>query len=224
MNAKLNDFEKFAISKGISTNKLNGYKNFNMINPLILEERQLNVTAIDIYSRLMYDKIIFLGTPIDSDVANIINAQLLYLNSITDADEDIKLFINSPGGECNSGLAVYDCLNFITPDVSTYCMGMAASMASILISSGTKGKRFALPNSRIMIHQVSTYTGRITTSDLKIEYDEAKTIQNVLYNILSNNTGKSFEEIEADADRDKWFSANEALSYGLIDEIITKSK
>ena len=103
-------------------------------------------------------------------------------------------------------------------------MGMAASMASILISSGTKGKRFALPNSRIMIHQVSTYTGRITTSDLKIEYDEAKTIQNVLYNILSNNTGKSFEEIEADADRDKWFSANEALSYGLIDEIITKSK
>ena len=224
MNTTLNDFEKFAISKGISTNKLNGYKNFNMINPLILEERQLNVTAIDIYSRLMYDKIIFLGTPIDSDVANIINAQLLYLNSITDADEDIKLFINSPGGECNSGLAVYDCLNFITPDVSTYCMGMAASMASILISSGTKGKRFALPNSRIMIHQVSTYTGRITTSDLKIEYDEAKTIQNVLYNILSNNTGKSFEEIEADADRDKWFSANEALSYGLIDEIITKSK
>ena len=233
MNTTLNDFEKFAISKGISTNKLDAYsknmiKNYG-VNPVILEERQMNVTAIDIYSRLMYDKIIFLGTAIDDVVANIVNAQLLYLNSITDEDDDIKMFINSPGGSVIDGLAIYDCLNFITPDVSTYCMGMAASMGSILISSGARGKRFALPNSTIMLHQVSSGTGRVQNADLQIAAKESQKWQNILYNILAKNTGKSLEEIEADADRDHWLMPNEALPgvygpYGLIDEIITKSK
>lgn len=225
MNVKLNDFEKFAVSKGISTNTLNGYSNY--INPMILEERRMNVTSIDVYSRLMYDKIIFLGTGIDSDVANVINAQLLYLNSICDIGEDIKMFINSYGGECWSGLAIYDVMNFIRPDVSTYCLGTAASMASIILSSGTHGKRYCLPNSTVMIHQVSTATGRIKTADLKIEYDEAKRVQNIIYNILSKNSGKTFEEIEIDADRDHWLTPTECLpgaygNLGLVDEIIGK--
>lgn len=227
MNCKLNDFEKFALSKGIGTNTLHGYSNY--VNPMILEERRMNVTAIDIYSRLMYDKIIFLGTHIDSEVANIVNAQLLYLNTITDKDEDIKMFINSYGGECLAGLAIYDTMNFVGPDVSTYCMGVAASMGSIIMSSGAKGKRYSLPNSTIMLHQVSTATGRISTADLKIEYDEAKRIQNTLYNILSKNSGKTFEEIEKDADRDHWLVPKNCLpgvygEYGLIDEIIVKQK
>jgi len=219
MNCKLNDFQKFALSKGISTSKLDSF-----ISPMILEERKMNVTAIDIYSRLMYEKIIFLGTPIDSEVANIINAQLLYLNTISDSTDTINMFINTPGGSCIGGLAIYDCMHYVTPNVATYCMGMAASMGSIILSSGTKGMRYTLPNSRVMIHQVSTSTGMINTSDLKIEYEETKTIQNVLYNILAENTGKTFEEIEKDADRDKWFSADEAIKYGLIDEIITKQE
>ena len=142
----ITDFEKFAMSKGISTNKIDGYTKYNfnngIIEPYILEERTLNCAPMSVFSRLMYDKIIFLGSEINEDVANIINAQLLYLNSITDKDEDIKMFINSPGGSCIDGLAIYDVMNFIDPDVSTYCMGMCASMGSILVSSGAKGKRF----------------------------------------------------------------------------------
>lgn len=230
MNYKLNDFEKFAIDKGIGTSKLTSFEKYNgYINPMILEERQMNVTAIDIYSRLMYDKIIFLGSEVNSDVANIINAQLLYLNSITDKYDTIKVFINSPGGECLSGLAIHDCMNFVLPDVATYCMGMAASMASIILSSGARGKRYALPNSKIMIHQVASYNGYLKNADLQIEARESQKIQNILYNILAENTGKTFEEIEKDADRDHWLMPNEALpgvygTYGLIDEIITKSK
>lgn len=225
MNCKLNDFEKFAVSNGVGTNVLSSY--VNGLNPMILEERRMNVTAIDIYSRLMYDKIIFLGTGIDSEVANIINAQLLYLNTITDSDEQIKMFINSYGGGCNEGLSIYDTMNCITPEVSTYCMGVAASMASIILSSGAKGKRYALPHSMVMIHQVSTSTGRINTADLKIEYDEAKRVQNVLFDILANNSGKSFEEVEKDADRDHWLVPSDCLPgvygpCGLIDEIMTK--
>ena len=222
----ITDFEKFAMSHGISTNKIDGYSKYNyrngIIEPYILEERTLNCAPMSVFSRLMYDKIIFLGSEINEDVANIINAQLLYLNSITDKEEDIKMFINSPGGSCIDGLAIYDVMNFIDPDVSTYCMGMCASMGSILVSSGAKGKRFILPNGSVMIHQVSSGTGRVQNADLQIAAKESQKIQNTLYNILAANTGKSFEEIERDADRDHWFTAQEAVDYGLIDKIVTK--
>ena len=223
----MNDFEKFAISNGIGTNKLDGYSKYitknGYINPTILEERQLNVVGIDVFSRLMYDKIIFLGTGIDSDVANIINAQLLYLNSISDKTDNVKMFINSGGGSVTDGLSIYDTMNFIDPDISTYCMGMAASMASVLLSSGTKGKRYALPHGSIMIHQVSSGIGRAQCADIQIMATETKKTQDMLYKILSENTGKTFEEIEHDADRDCWFTSEEALNYGLIDKIITKN-
>lgn len=227
----ITDFEKFAMSKGISTNKIDGYTKYNMrngiIEPYILEERTLNCAPMSVFSRLMYDKIIFLGSEINEDVANIINAQLLYLNSITDKDEDIKMFINSPGGSCIDGLAIYDVMNFIDPDVSTYCMGMCASMGSILVSSGAKGKRFILPNGSVMLHQVSSGTGRVQNADLQIAAKESQKMQNTLYNILVANTGKSFEEIEKDADRDHWLTAEECLPgvygpFGLIDKIVTK--
>lgn len=226
----ITDFEKFAMSKGISTNKIDGYTKYNfnngIIEPYILEERTLNCAPMSVFSRLMYDKIIFLGSAINEDVANIINAQLLYLNSITDKDEDIKMFINSPGGSCIDGLAIYDVMNFIDPDVSTYCMGMCASMGSILVSSGAKGKRYILPNGEVMIHQVRGGSQGVMT-DMKIEVEHAERIQNTLYNILAQNTGKSFEEIERDADRDHWLTAEECLPgiygpYGLIDEVIRK--
>ena len=194
----MTDFEKFAVSQGIGTNKLDGYAKYNVkngiIEPYILEERTLNCAPMSVFSRLMYDKIIFLGSAIDEDVANIINAQLLYLNSISDKDEDIKMFINSPGGSCIDGLAIYDVMNFIDPDVSTYCMGMCASMGSILVSSGAKGKRFILPNGEVMIHQVSGQSAG-QFSDMEIAVKHAGRIQDTLYRILSENTGKSFEQI-----------------------------
>ena len=221
----MNDFEKFAVSNGIGTNKLDGYNKYivknGMINPTILEERSLNVIGLDIFSRLQYDRILFLGTGIDEDVANIINAQLLYLNSI--GDDDIKMFINSPGGSCIDGLAIYDVMNFVTPDISTYCMGMCASMASILVSSGTKGKRYILPNGEVMIHQVRGISKGVM-ADMKIDVAHSEQIQNKLYNILAKNTGKSFDQIEKDADRDNWFTAEAAVEYGLIDKIVTKSE
>ena len=219
----MNDFEKFAVSNGIGTNKLNEYNKYviknGIVNPTILEERSMNVIGLDIFSRLQYDRILFLGTGINDDVANIINAQLLYLNST--GDDDIKMFINTPGGSVIDGLAIYDIMNFITPDVCTYCIGMCASMGSILLSSGTKGKRYSLPNGEVMIHQVSGAThGQF--SDMEIAVKHAGRLQNKLYEILAFNTGKTFEEIEKDANRDNWFTAKEAKNYGLIDEIITK--
>ena len=220
----MTDFEKFAVAQGISTGKLDSYNKYNqrngLITPTILEERSLNVIGYDIFSRLQLDRILFLGSEINEDVANIINAQLLYLNSI--GEEDIKLFINSPGGSVIDGLAIYDTMNFVTPDISTYCMGMCASMGSIIVSSGVKGKRYALPNSTIMIHQVSSGTGRVQNSDLQIAAKQSQRWQNTLYGILAENTGKSFEEIERDADRDHWFTAQEAIEYGLVDEIVRK--
>lgn len=221
----MTDFEKFAVSQGIGTNKLDGFAKYNVrngiIEPYILEERTLNCAPMSVFSRLMYDKIIFLGSGIDEDVANIINAQLLYLNSITDKDEDIKMFINSPGGSCIDGLAIYDVMNFIDPDVATYCMGMCASMGSILVSSGTKGKRFTLPNGEVMIHQVSgSSAGQF--SDMEIAVKHAGRLQDTLYGILAANTGKDIEQIRKDADRDNWFTAQEAVDYGLIDKIVMK--
>lgn len=221
----MTDFEKYAISKGVSSNTLNGYQKFtnSIISPTIIEERQMNMVTMDVFSRLMADRIIFLGSPIDDEVANIITSQLMYLNSV-DSEQDIKMFINTPGGSVIDGLAIYDIMNWVDCDVATYVMGAAASMGSILCSSGAKGKRYALPNSTIMIHQVSSGTGRVQNADLQIAAKESQKWQNLLYNILAKNTGKTFEQIEEDADRDHWFMADEALEYGLIDEIIKKTK
>lgn len=228
MNYKLNDFQNFALSKGIGTNKLDIYEN-KIVSPTIIEERRLNVATMDVFSALIREKIIYLTGGIDEDTASVINAQLLYLNSISDKSDTIKLFISSGGGSVIHGMSVYDCMNFVEPDVATYCIGMAASMASILLSSGARGKRYALPNSTIMIHQVATSTGYVKNADLQIEAKETQKWQNILYNILAENTGKTFEEIEKDADRDHWLMANESLPnvygpYGLIDEIIGKKK
>ena len=221
-----NDFEKYAISNGISSSKLDSYgkyvqKNAFGQNPVILEEREMNVIAVDVISRLTYDRILFLSGVIDEDTAKIINSQLMYLNSI--GDEDIKLFISSPGGSVIDGLSIYDVMNYVTPDVSTYCMGMSASMGAVLLSSGAKGKRYSLPHGEIMVHQVSSMaSGQV--SDMKINLRHSERLQDTLYNILAENCGKSYEEVERDADRDNWFTAQEALEYGLIDEIIKTAR
>ena len=218
------DFNKFAISQGISSNTLYGYQKHTngLVSPTIIEERQLNAATMDVFSRLMGDRIIFLGTAINDDVANIITSQLLYLNSV-DSESPIKMFINSPGGSVVDGLAIYDAMNWVDPKVETYGVGMAASMGSILLSSGAKGRRFAFPHSKVMIHQVSSgMQGQC--ADLEIAVREAKKHQDELYKILSENTGKSFEQISIDADRDCWFTAQEAVEYGLIDEILIKNK
>ena len=219
----MNDFEKFAISKGISSNKLDGYfkRQTNILEPYILEERQLNVASMSVLSRLFYDRIIVLADDVTSDSATIIKTQLLYLNST--GDDDISLFIDTRGGDVIAGLSIIDIMEYIKPDVCTYCMGMCASMASILVSSGTNGKRYSLPNGEIMIHQVRGGSEGVM-ADMKIAVEHAEQIQNKLYNILANNTGKTFEQIAKDADRDNWFTAEAAVEYGLIDKIITKSE
>ena len=193
-----------------------------MISPTIVEERQLNVATMDVFSRLMADRIIFLGTGIDSDVGNIIASQLMYLNSV-DSESDIKLLLNTPGGTCQDGMMLYDLFQWINCDISTVNMGLSASMGSILLSSGTKSKRLALPHSRVMIHQpMGGVPGGTQESDFAIAYEEIKKTKRELYEILAMNTGKSYEEIEKAGDRDCWFTAKEALDFGLIDEIITK--
>lgn len=221
MNYK--DYEKFMVSNGVSSNKLDSYHKFtnNIIEPYILEERTLNVAPMSVFSRLLYDGIIFLGGPINDDVANIINSQLMYLNSVDDG-RDVKLFINSPGGQVSSGLAIYDVMNWITPDVATYCMGTCASMGAVLLSSGAQGKRFSLPHSEIMIHQPSGGTGVVKSDDMEIAWQQMSKCKNTLNSILAANTGKTVEEIEEACKLDKWFTANEAMDYGLIDNIINK--
>ena len=225
----MTDFEKFAVSNGVNSNTLDGYnkkmeKNMNgMISPTILEERQMNVATMDVFSRLMGDRIIYLGTDIDSDVANIINAQLLYLNSV-DSETDVKLFLNSGGGSVIDGASIYDTMNWIESDVATYVVGLAASMASVLCSSGTKGKRYAMPHSWIMLHQVSTSNHYQTCADLSIAVEFTKRLQDMTFGMLAENCGKTLEDIKRDADRNNWFSAQEAVDYGLIDEIIKKKK
>lgn len=220
------DFYKYATSNGVSGNGLHAYRKYtnNLISPTIVEERQLNAVTMDVFSRLMADRIIFLGTEINPDVSNIITSQLLYLNSI-DTDADIKLFINSPGGDIYSGLAIFDTMNFVEPDVSTYAMGVAASMASVILSSGTKGKRYALPNSKVLIHQpMGGLPSGTQESDFRIAYEEINKCKKTLYDILVENTGQSYETIEKDADRDHWFTSAEAKEYGLIDEVIKRKK
>ena len=186
-------------------------------NPMILEERKLNAAPIDIFSRLMQNRIIFLGDEIDSEVANIIQAQLLYLQAIS--NEDITLYINSPGGYILDGLAIYDTIQFVKPDIQTVCTGMAASMASILLVSGTKGKRKILPNAKVLIHQPSGGTFG-TAADMTIDLNEINKDKQKLYEILSKHTGKPVEQIMQDSQRDFWLSAEEALNYGCVDEVI----
>ena len=190
------------------------------INPTILEERRLNVASMDVFSRLMMDRIIFLGVPIDDDVANIVTAQLLFLAS-NDSAADISLYLNTPGGQVSSGLAIYDTMQLIEPDVATICTGMAASMGSVLLCAGASGKRSALPHSRVMIHQpLGGAQGQ--ASDILIAAQEIEKIRKELYTIISEHSGQPIEKIYADGDRDFWMNAKEALEYGMVDEILTK--
>lgn len=220
-----NEFEKFAAADcGISSMTLHRYNKAvsSYINPTIIEERQLNVAQMDVFSRLMMDRIIFLGVAIDDDVANIIQAQMLFLAN-ADPASDISLYINSPGGIVYAGLGIYDTMQLVAPDVATICTGMAASMASVLLCAGAKGKRSALKHSRVMIHQpMGGVSGQ--ASDILIEAKEIESLRKELYDIISEHSGQPYERIFADADRNFWMSSEEALEYGMIDNILKKKQ
>ncbi len=217
------EFLKYTrLEHGISSMTMHRYQSAvdAYINPTILEERRLNVASMDVFSRLMMDRIIFLGVPIDDDVANIVTAQLLFLAS-NDSAADISLYLNTPGGQVSSGLAIYDTMQLIEPDVATICTGMAASMGSVLLCAGAAGKRSALPHSRVMIHQpLGGAQGQ--ASDILIAAQEIEKIRKELYSIISEHSGQPIEKIYADGDRDFWMNAQEALEYGMVDEILTK--
>lgn len=218
-----NEFNKYANKgRGISSATLHRYQSAldAYINPTIIEERKLNVASMDVFSRLMMDRIIFLGVPIDDDVANIVQAQLLFLAS-QDSSADITLYLNTPGGQVSSGLAIYDTMQLVEPDVQTIVTGMAASMGSVLLCAGAHGKRSALPHARVLIHQpLGGAQGQ--ASDILIAAKEIDKIRTELYKIISEHSGQPFDRVFADADRDFWMSAQEALDYGMVDEIIKK--
>ena len=222
---KVNEFEKFArLHCGINSMTLHDFRAEarGYVSPTIIEERSLNVAAMDVFSRLMMDRIIFLGAPIYDDAANIIQAQLLFLESV-DADKDIQLYINSPGGSVSAGFGIYDTMQLISCDVATICTGMAASMGAVLLTAGAAGKRSALPHSRVMIHQpLGGVQGQ--ASDIEITAREIAKTKQELYQILSSHSGVAIDKIEADADRDYWLTAAEAQAYGLIDNVLTKRK
>jgi len=219
----MNDFRKYATSHlGMNGNALDSYMNISSsyISPTIIEERQLNVAQMDVFSRLMMDRIIFLGTQIDEYTANVIQAQLLYLDT-SDPGKDISIYINSPGGVVYAGLGIYDTMQYIGSKISTICTGIAASMASVILVAGASGKRFALEHSRVMIHQpMGGMQGQ--AKDMEITVKEILKVKEELYNILSKHSGKSYETIEKDSDRDYWMSAVEAKEYGMIDDVLTK--
>lgn len=219
----MTDFEKYAAySRGISSMTVHRYSSIldGYINPSIIEERKLNVASMDVFSRLMMDRIIFLGVAIDDDVANIIQAQLLFLAS-NDSSSDISLYVNTPGGQVTSGLGIYDTMQLIEPDVATICTGMAASMGSVILCAGTPGKRSALPHSRVMIHQpLGGAQGQAT--EIMIAAKEIEKTRRELYQIISDHSGQPYEKIASDAERDFWLTASEALEYGMVDEILTK--
>ena len=215
------EFEKFAIKdRGISSATLHNVTQHQVTNltPYIIEERPMNVASMDVFSRLMMDRIIFLGEGINDYVANIVTAQLLFLES-TDRVRDIQMYINSPGGSVYAGLGIYDTMQFISPDVSTICTGMAASMGAVLMCAGVKGKRTALKHSRVMMHQPSGGIGG-QASDIQITVNEIKKIKKELYEIIAFHADKTAEEVAADSDRDFWMSAEEAKAYGLVDEVL----
>jgi ATP-dependent Clp protease protease subunit len=219
------DFRKFATRHmGINSLVFDQYTSItnNWISPTIIEERQLNVASMDVFSRLMMDRIIFLGMPIDDYVANVIQAQLLYLES-TAPSKDISIYFNTPGGSVHAGLGIYDTMQYITSDVATICTGMAASMGAVLLTAGTKGKRTALKHSRIMIHQpMGGAQGQ--ASDIEITTREIVKLKKELYNIISDHSGQPFKRVEKDSDRDYWMTAEEAKEYGMIDEVLLRQK
>lgn len=218
------EFNKYATRHiGISSLNMHRYESIftNSLTPYIIEERQLNVASMDVFSRLMMDRIIFLGTPIDDYIANIIQAQLLFLES-TDPNKDIQIYFNTPGGSVHAGLGVYDTMQYISPDIATICTGMAASMGAVLLTAGNKGKRSALKHSRIMIHQpMGGAQGQ--ASDIEITAREILKLKRELYEIIAKHAGKTYEQVEKDADRDYWMTSEEAKAYGMIDEILVKS-
>lgn len=220
------EFEKYATKhhgiNGMYYNQIISSMYPVNMTPNIIEERQMNIAVFDVFSRLMMDRIIFMGTGINDQVANIIQAQLLFLES-TDATKDISIYINSPGGGVYAGLGIYDTMQFIKPDVATICTGIAASMAAVLLCAGKKGKRSGLPHSRVMIHQpLSGAQGQ--ASDIEIAAQEVLKIKDELYHIISNHSGQSFEKVYDDSDRDYWMKAPEAKEYGMIDEILVRDK
>ena len=207
------DFRLFARDKGVSSNTFHGY-----FNPYIIEERKLNVATMDVFSRLMMDRIIFIGTEIDDDVANVVQAQLLYLQSLDDK-ADISLYLNTPGGIVSAGLGIYDTMHLISPNVNTICTGLAASMGSILLAAGKE--RSILPHARVMIHQpLGGVTGQ--ASDIIIEAEEIRKCRDELCNILAEHTKQPFDKVFQDMDRNHWFTAQEAVDYGLVDKILSK--
>lgn len=221
MNMDKNEFRKFATRHmGINSLVFDQYTSIynNYISPTIIEERSLNIATMDVFSRLMMDRIIFLGLPIDDYVANIIQAQLLFLES-TDPNKDIQIYLNTPGGSVYAGLGIYDTMQYISSDVATICTGMAASMGAVLLCAGTKGKRSALKHSRVMIHQpMGGVQGQ--AADIEITTREIIKLRNELYEIISHHSGNPFEKVEKDSDRDYWMTAEEAKAYGMIDEIL----
>lgn len=224
-----NDFRKYAVKHlGMSSNRLDGYMNLQSkitngyISPTIIEERQLNVAQMDVFSRLMMDRIIFLGTHIDDYTANVIQAQLLYLDS-ADSGKDISIYINSGGGSVYAGYGIYDTMQFIGSDVSTICTGMAASMAAVLLVTGAENKRFALSHSRVMIHQpLGGVQGQ--ASDIEITAREIAKVKQELYAIISKHSGKPIEQVALDSDRDFWMTASEAKEYGMVDDILVNKR
>lgn len=215
------EFEKYAVKdRGISSSTLHNFTQHQVTNltPYIIEERPLNVASMDVFSRLMMDRIIFLGEGINDYVANIVTAQLLFLES-TDRGRDIQMYINSPGGSVYAGLGIYDTMQFIGPDVSTICTGMAASMGAVLMCAGVKGKRTALKHARVMMHQPSGGIGG-QASDILITVNEIRKIKQELYEIIAFHSGKEAEQVAKDSDRDFWMSAEEAKQYGLVDEVL----
>ena len=221
----MKEFDKYArLELGIGSMTLHRYQSAvdSYINPTIIEERKLNVASMDVFSRLMMDRIIFLGVPIDDDVANIIQAQLLFLSS-SDSNADISLYLNTPGGQVSSGLGIYDTMQLVEPDVATICTGMAASMGSVLLCAGAKGKRSILPHARVLIHQpLGGAQGQ--ASDILIAAREIEKLRTELFRIISEHSGQPLEKVAADGDRDFWMDAAEAVEYGMVDEILSKKK
>ncbi len=215
-----NEFNKYAVKhKGINSMTLHNY--ITNLTPYIIEERQLNVAQMDVFSRLMMDRIIFLGTGIDDQVANIIQAQLLFLESV-DPKKDIQIYLNSPGGSVYAGLGIYDTMQYISPDVATICTGMAASMGAVLLCAGAQGKRTALRHSRVMIHQpLGGAQGQ--ASDIEITAREIIKLKKELYDIIAEHSGQTYEKVSEDSDRDYWMKAEEAKAYGMIDEVLVRN-
>ena len=221
-----NDFRKFAVQhlgrNGLAFDQYSQHISNSYLSPSIMEERQLNVTQMDVFSRLMMDRIIFLGTPIDDYTANVIQAQLLYLDS-ADPGKDISIYINSPGGSVYAGLGIYDTMQYIGCNISTICTGMAASMAAVLLVAGEKGKRFALKHSRVMIHQpMGGAQGQ--ASDIEITAREIQKLKKELYTIIADHSGNDYDKVWRDSDRDYWMTAQEAFEYGMIDKVLIKEK